>query len=211
MKRYETKQTTSFQKIKVKSSSPMLMIHPKEPRYMQKFQKIAQGIMARLHNPPLGGNNRGKYLVFLLLSSYDEIHALHVSKHSLKTRLILKITITFQIELLHIRLSTDVRLVLGITNCTWYWETSIHPPCTKIHNTSSKGLNSLSFILVLNRGYYMATRRYEISFQVLKNISQKSAAKEWNIFNTRRQILLFSHVKISCFRTKAHLVFHWCL
>ena len=23
--------------------------------------------------------------------------------------------------------------------------------------------------------------------------------------------MLFSHVKISCFRAKAHLVFHWCL
>ena len=23
--------------------------------------------------------------------------------------------------------------------------------------------------------------------------------------------MLFSHVKISCFRVKAHLVFHWCL
>ena len=34
----------------------------------------------------------------------------------------------------------------------------------------------------------MAARRYEISLRVLKNISRVSAANEWNIFNTRREI-----------------------
>ena len=31
------------------------------------------------------------------------------------------------------------------------------------------------------------------------------------IFFTRGNNMLFSHMKISCFRAKAHLVFHWCL
>ena len=31
------------------------------------------------------------------------------------------------------------------------------------------------------------------------------------IFFTCEDIMLFSRVKISCFCTKAHLVFHWCL
>ena len=70
----------------------------------------------------------------------------------------------------------------------------------------------------------MAARRYEISLRVLKNISRVSA----NIFNTKGAIyyvaiatvifshvkitiMLFSRVKISCSRAKAHLVFHWCL
>ena len=51
----------------------------------------------------------------------------------------------------------------------------------------------------INRGYYMAARRYEISLRVLKNISRVSAANEWNIFNTR---LLYKHK----WNTKP---FHW--
>ena len=39
------------------------------------------------------------------------------------------------------------------------------------------------------RGYYMAAWGYEISLQVLKNISRASTANEWDIFNTRREIL----------------------
>ena len=77
----------------------------------------------------------------------------------------------------------------------------------------------------------MAARRYEFSLRVLKNISRVSAADEWSIFSTREQSILLnsffsvkgaiyyavlatvisSHVKISNFRAKAHLVFHWCL
>ena len=88
-------------------------------------------------------------------------------------------------------------------------------------------------------GYYMARRRYEISLRVLKNISRVSASNYFintnelpNHFTLivfwceRRDLLcshsngdiftcennmLFSRVKISCFRAKAHLVFHWCL
>ena len=37
-------------------------------------------------------------------------------------------------------------------------------------------------------GYYMAVRRYEISLQASKNISQVSEANDWNIFNTSREI-----------------------
>ena len=37
-------------------------------------------------------------------------------------------------------------------------------------------------VYIINRGYYMAARRYEISLRVLKNISRVSAANEWNIF-----------------------------
>ena len=85
----------------------------------------------------------------------------------------------------------------------------------------------------------MAARRYEISLRVLKNISRVSASMYYintneipNHFTLivfwceRRDLLcshsngdiftcennmLFSRVKISCFRAKAHLVFHWCL
>ena len=35
----------------------------------------------------------------------------------------------------------------------------------------------------------MAARRYKISLRVLKNISQVSAANEWNILNMRREML----------------------
>ena len=35
-----------------------------------------------------------------------------------------------------------------------------------------------SYRYEVNRGYYMATRRYEISLRVLKNISRVSAANE---------------------------------
>ena len=41
--------------------------------------------------------------------------------------------------------------------------------------------------LIINRGYYMPTQRYEISLRVLKNISRASAANKWNIFNMRKQ------------------------
>ena len=41
--------------------------------------------------------------------------------------------------------------------------------------------------LLINRGYYMATWRYEISLRVSKNISWVSAANEWNIFSTREE------------------------
>ena len=74
----------------------------------------------------------------------------------------------------------------------------------------------------------MAARRYEISLRALKNISRVSAADEWSIFSIWEQSILlnsffsvkgaiyyavlatviFSHVKISGFRAKAHLVLY---
>ena len=36
---------------------------------------------------------------------------------------------------------------------------------------------------VINGGYYMVMRRYEISLRVLKNISQVSTVNEWNILD----------------------------
>ena len=44
--------------------------------------------------------------------------------------------------------------------------------------------------LLINRGYYMAARRYEISLRVLKNISRVSTAHSWNIFSTREEKFL---------------------
>ena len=40
---------------------------------------------------------------------------------------------------------------------------------------------------IINRGYYMAARTYEISLRVLKNISRVSSANEWNIFSLREE------------------------
>ena len=87
----------------------------------------------------------------------------------------------------------------------------------------------------------MAARTYEISLRVLKNIKYIFSTRYFYYINTseipnhftlivfwceRRDLLcshsngdiftcednmLFSHVKISSFRVKAHLVFHWCL
>ena len=52
------------------------------------------------------------------------------------------------------------------------------------------------------RGYYMAARRYEISLRDLLCSHSND-----DIF-TREDNILFSHVKIPSFRTKAQLVFH---
>ena len=51
----------------------------------------------------------------------------------------------------------------------------------------------------------MAARRYEISLRDLLCSHSND-----DIF-TREDNILFSHVKIPSFRTKAQLVFHWCL
>ena len=66
----------------------------------------------------------------------------------------------------------------------------------------------------------MTTRRNEISLRVLVNISKYFFCYErFDLFRshsdgglfTCEDIILFSLMKISCFRAKAHLVFHWCL
>ena len=59
----------------------------------------------------------------------------------------------------------------------------------------------------------MAARRYEIFLGVLKNISRVSAAKfglNGAVYYEAIAMVIFSHVKISSFRAKANLVFHWC-
>ena len=78
----------------------------------------------------------------------------------------------------------------------------------------------------IHRGNYKAAWRYEISLRVLKNISRVSAATpikyrtislkqffpaKGAIYYVAIATVIFSRVKISCFRAKAHLVFHWCL
>ena len=55
----------------------------------------------------------------------------------------------------------------------------------------------------------MAARRYEISVRVLRNISRVSHSNG-DLF-TCKDNMVFSHMKISCFCGKAHLVFHFCL
>ena len=57
---------------------------------------------------------------------------------------------------------------------------------------------------MINRGITkLAAWRYEIYLLVLQNFSTKGA-----IYYTT---VVISRVKISCFRAKAQLVFHWCL
>ena len=75
--------------------------------------------------------------------------------------------------------------------------------CQRISWRSSVFLNfpyESVFRRFINRGYYMAARRYEISLRVLKNIAT------CDLF-TCEDPMFFSRVKISCFRAKAHLVF----
>ena len=60
----------------------------------------------------------------------------------------------------------------------------------------------------------MAARRYENtkSFNKMHRKAQFFICNHGNsdLF-TCEDNMLFSRVKISCFRAKAHLVFHWCL
>ena len=66
----------------------------------------------------------------------------------------------------------------------------------------------------------MAARRYEISLLVLKKYFTSEIPNGFTliVFGVKGAIyyvaiakVIFSHVKISSFRAKAHLVFHWCL
>ena len=56
------------------------------------------------------------------------------------------------------------------------------------------------FLNCIYRGYYMAAWRYEISLQVLKNISRVSAVNEWNIF--------FQHEKRNLVSPSGHVMFY---
>ena len=61
------------------------------------------------------------------------------------------------------------------------------------------------------RPYYINSNEIRIkSLQKAQFIKVSIAASSGDLF-TCEENLLFSRVKISCFRTKAHLVFHWCL
>ena len=55
----------------------------------------------------------------------------------------------------------------------------------------------------------MAARRYEISPPVLSAIFICNHSNS-DVFTCENN-MLSSRVKISCFRAKSHLVFHWCL
>ena len=58
------------------------------------------------------------------------------------------------------------------------------------NNSQSKMTLIIIFIFkywIINGGYYMATRRYEISLWVLKNILLVSAVNEWMIFSTLKE------------------------
>ena len=61
----------------------------------------------------------------------------------------------------------------------------------------------------LNRGYYMAARRYEIFLRVLENISRVSAANEWNIFSTRENISLY-YINTNEIPNHFTLIVFWC-
>ena len=61
----------------------------------------------------------------------------------------------------------------------------LFPYDLQIHVTRFKKYPlSLYISVIINKGYYMTAQRYEISLPVLRNISQVSAANEWNTFST---------------------------
>ena len=61
----------------------------------------------------------------------------------------------------------------------------------QIYNNSQSMMTLIIIFIfkywIINGGYYMATRRYEISLWVLKNILLVSAANEWMIFSTLKE------------------------
>ena len=61
----------------------------------------------------------------------------------------------------------------------------------QIYNNSQSMMTLIIIFIfkywIINGGYYMATRRYEISLWVLKNILLVSAVNEWMIFSTRKE------------------------
>ena len=56
-----------------------------------------------------------------------------------------------------------------------------------------------------NRGYYMATRRYEISLPLVKNISLVRCAHSWNIFSTGEEKFCISKRP-----NHSTLIVFWC-
>ena len=61
----------------------------------------------------------------------------------------------------------------------------------QIYNNSQSMMTLIIIFIfkywIINGGYYMATRRYEISLWVLKNILLVSAVNEWMIFSTLKE------------------------
>ena len=61
----------------------------------------------------------------------------------------------------------------------------------QIYNNSQSMMTLITIFIfkywIINGGYYMATRRYEISLWVLKNILLVSAVNEWMIFSTLKE------------------------
>ena len=61
----------------------------------------------------------------------------------------------------------------------------------QIYNNSQSMMTLIIIFIfkywIINGGYYMATRRYEISLWVLKNILLVGAVNEWMIFSTLKE------------------------
>ena len=76
----------------------------------------------------------------------------------------------------------------------------LFPYDLRIHVTRFRKYTlSLFIFVIINRGFYMAARRYEISLPVLKNIWQVSAANEW---------IVFQHEKRNFVCPSGHVVFY---
>ena len=72
---------------------------------------------------------------------------------------------------------------------------------------------------IIYRGYYMAARRYKISFWVLKNISLVRCAHLWDIFSTRKEKfctskrpcnVLFYYINTNEIPNHFTLIAFWC-
>ena len=80
----------------------------------------------------------------------------------------------------------------------------------KYYLQTEQALNLLN--CAINRGYYMAGGRYDISLRLLKNISWVRAANEWNIFSTREEKFRISKHNINTNEIQNHftLIVFWC-
>ena len=88
-----------------------------------------------------------------------------------------------------LRTSKFLNFILSFVKCKlpllhiWPFSSRFTYSCYAFRKYSS----SLLIFVVINTGCYIAARSYEISLQVLTNISQVSAANDWNIFSTREE------------------------
>ena len=81
--------------------------------------------------------------------------------------------------------SYNKKRFIKITDCN-----CLHGPCIK---------EVCNVQLWINRGYYMAARRYKISLRVLNNISLVRCAHSWNIFQ---------HEKRNFVSPRGHVMFY---